>query len=137
MGASILIDGRYYGTTPGTLTDLPAGSHILRLALSGYFDYEGTTYVVAGQENHAFGSLVPLSGYSSTHATTVATAATVIPTAAPVIIVQPTAIETSSAGPLENPTVIAAIIGIVTACIGAGATIFTHKAPEIKKEEKP
>jgi hypothetical protein len=143
MGAAILIDGIYHGTTPGTLTGLPAGSHILRLALSGYYDYEGTTYVVAGQENHAFGTLVPLSGYSSAQSTTVATAATTIPTAAPVIIVQtvqPVATETSSSGPLESPTVIAAIIGIITACIGAGATVLTHKGnvkPEEKKEEKP
>ncbi|MDD4136650.1 MAG: PEGA domain-containing protein [Methanoregula sp.] len=139
MGASILIDGVYYGTTPGTLADISAGNHILRLALSGYYDYEGTIYVVPGQANSAFGTLPPLSGYSTAQSTTVATAATAVPTAAPVIIVQtvePTATETSSAGALENPTVIAAVIGIITAAIGAGATIYTHKPAEAPKEEK-
>lgn len=136
MGAAILIDGVYYGTTPGLLADIPAGNHILRLALSGYYDYEGTIYVVPGQDNSAFGTLPPLSGYSTAPSTTVVTAATAVPTAAPIIIVQPTATETSSAGVMENPTVIAAVIGIITAAIGAGATLYTHKPAEAPKEEK-
>ncbi|MFA6332909.1 MAG: PEGA domain-containing protein [Methanoregula sp.] len=133
MGASILIDGVYHGTTPGTLTDISAGSHILRLALSGYYDYEGTTYVVAGQENHAFGTLVPLSGYSTAAATV---PATTIASTPQVTTVQPTATQTSSAGALENPTVIAAVIGIITASIGAGATIYTHKPKDVVPPEE-
>jgi hypothetical protein len=111
---------------------------MIRLSLSGYTDYEGTTYVVAGQNIPAYGTLQPISSGSSQ---IIIATASVPPTAAvPQTTVQPTTTPTSSAGPLENPTVVAALIGIVTACIGAGATIFTHKAntpPEIKKEEKP
>jgi hypothetical protein len=33
---------------------------------------------------------------------------------------------TKSQAPLENPGVIAAIIGVITATIGAVATIFSH-----------
>ena len=36
LGASILIDGVYYGATPGNITGIPAGNHIIRLTLSGY-----------------------------------------------------------------------------------------------------
>jgi hypothetical protein len=120
LGASILIDGRYYGTTPANLTSLPAGNHIIRLALSGFYDYEGTVYVLAGQTTHAFGTLQPLNQYTIPP--------TPVPTsAAPIIIEVPaTAEPTPSGGPLENPGVLVAIIGVITACIGAGATIFSH-----------
>jgi len=111
---------------------------MLQLELSGYIDYEGTIYVVAGQNTPVYGTLHPLSGYSSSSSTSVATPMTAIPTAAPIVIVQtvePTATATSSAGVMENPTVIAAIIGIITAGIGAGATVYTHKSSAQPKEE--
>ena len=123
FGASVLIDGVYYGITPGNFAGIPAGNHMVRLTLSGYYDYEGTIYIVPGQVTNIFGTLPPLSAYytqpSAVPATPVLTIATV-----PAETVQPT--QTSSGGTLENPTVIAAFIGIITACIGAGATIFTH-----------
>jgi hypothetical protein len=119
LGASILIDGRYYGTTPANLTAIPAGNHIIRLSLSGYYDYEGTVYVLAGQTNHAFGTLQPLNQYT--------VPPTPVPTtAAPIIIEVPTAAPTPSQGPLENPGVWVAIIGVITATIGAAATVFSH-----------
>jgi hypothetical protein len=111
---------------------------MVRLSLSGYNDYEGTVYVVAGHNIPVYGTLPPLGTGSSQ--IILATASVPATTVVPVTTVQPVATETSSSGPLESPTVIAAIIGIITACIGAGATIFTHKAnvkPEEKKEEKP
>jgi hypothetical protein len=120
LGASVLIDGRYYGTTPANLTDIPSGNHIIRLSLSGYYDYEGTIYVIPGQTNHAYGTLPPL-GQVSTSPTPVPT------TAAPIVVQVPvTAEPTQSPAPLENPGVIAAIIGVITATIGAVATIFSH-----------
>jgi hypothetical protein len=120
LGASILIDGRYYGTTPANLTSLPAGNHIIRLALSGYYDYEGTVYVLAGQTTHAFGTLQPLNQYTAPP--------TAVPTsAAPIIIEVPaTVVPTQTGGPLENPGVLVAVIGVITACIGAAATVFSH-----------
>jgi hypothetical protein len=119
LGASILIDGRYYGTTPANLTSLPAGNHIIRLTLSGYYDYEGTVYVLAGQTTHAFGTLQPLNQYTAPP--------TPVPTsAAPIIIEVPATVEPTPSGPLENPGVLVAIIGVLTATIGAAATIFSH-----------
>ena len=50
-GASILIDGVYQGTTPTTVSGVNQGNHIIRLALSGYYDYEGTIYVIARADN--------------------------------------------------------------------------------------
>jgi hypothetical protein len=120
LGASVLIDGRYYGTTPANLTDISSGNHIIRLSLSGYYDYEGTIYVIPGQTTHAYGTLPPL-GQFSTNPTPVPTTATPIVVQVPV-----TAEPTKSQAPLENPGVIAAIIGVITATIGAVATIFSH-----------
>lgn len=136
-GAAILIDGIYQGTTPGNVKELAPGNHLIRLSLSGYIDYEGTIYVIAGQSTSEYGTLHPMNTGPSQ--IIVATASAPATTAVPVTIVQPVATEPSSSTPLENPTVIAALIGIVTAAIGAGASIFTHKAKvsEMKKEDEP
>ncbi|MDD5142536.1 PEGA domain-containing protein [Methanoregula sp.] len=136
-GAAILIDGVYHGTTPGTVTSLAPGNHLIRLSLSGYIDYEGTIYVIAGQETTEYGTLHPMS--TGSPQIIVATPSAPPATAAPVITATPVATEPASESPLENPTVIAALIGIVTASIGAGASIFTHKAKTeaVKKEDEP
>ncbi len=118
LGASILIDGRYYGTTPANLTSIPAGNHIIRLALSGYYDYEGTVYVLAGQSTHSFGTLQPLNQYTGIP--------TPVPTGPIIIEVPATPVPTQTGGPLDNPGVLVAVIGVVTASIGAAATIFSH-----------
>ncbi len=127
LGASVLIDGRYYGTTPANLTDIQPGNHIIRLTLSGYYDYEGTIYVLAGQINHAFGTLPPLNQFSASP--------TPVPTTpVPIIVQVPVTPEpTQKQGAFENPGVIAAIIGVITATIGAIATIFSHIS-KAKKE---
>jgi hypothetical protein len=125
-GASILIDGVYYGVTPANLTGIQQGNHIIRLALSGYYDYEGTIYVVPGQISHAFGTLPPLSQYSSSP--------TPVPTAiVPIIVPVVTPIPTQAPGLLENSNVVVAIIGILTAIIAAGVSVFTH-VTKLKKE---
>jgi len=114
IGTSILIDGIYYGTTPANLTGIQQGNHIIRLTQSGYYDYEGSIYVIPGQTSHAFGTLPPLNQ--------------VQPAATPVAIIVPvvTAETTPVKGPLENTSVVVAIIGVITAMIAAGATIFSH-----------
>ena len=123
-GAAILIDGVYYGTTPGTVTALPGGNHMIRLSLSGYNDYEGTIYVIAGQSTSEYGTLHPMNTGPSQ--IIVATASLPPTTVVPETTAPP--VTASSDNALESPTVIAALIGIVTAAIGAGATIFTHNA---------
>ncbi len=118
-GASILIDGVYGGTTPTTVADITPGNHIIRLTLSGYYDYEGTIYIIAGKTASAFGTLPPLNLNTAT------------PVATPIVVTVPvTAEPTQQAGFMDN-NILVAIIGVVTAVIGAVATIFTHKA---KKE---
>jgi hypothetical protein len=124
-GASILIDGVYQGTTPTTISGLAQGNHIIRLALSGYYDYEGTIYIIAGQTTNAFGTLPPLNLISSQN--------TVTPVATPIVIAVPvTAEPTQKQEGLDN-SIIVAIIGVVTAVIGAGATLFSHIS-KTKKE---
>ena len=120
-GASILIDGVYAGSTPTTVTAVTPGNHIMRLTLSGYYDYEGTIYILAGQTTNAFGTLPPLNQIGSQN-TAVAT---------PIVVTVPvTAEPTQKEGVLDN-SIVVAIIGVVTAVIGAVATLFTHKT---KKE---
>jgi hypothetical protein len=127
-GASILIDGIYTGTTPKTVTGVPAGNHILRLTMSGYHDYEGSIYVVAGQTAQGYGTLQPVSGQFVSAAPT---QAVVVPVVVPVVAV--TTVPAEEPGLLGNSSVIVAIIGVVTAIIAAGASIFTHVKPP-KKE---
>jgi hypothetical protein len=127
-GASILIDGVYLGTTPGKVSDIPAGNHILRLTMSGYHDYEGSIYVVEGQTTQGYGTLQPINQITA--------APTAVPTAivtvlVPVITV--TAQPTQDSNLLGNSSVLVAVIGVITALIAAGASIFTHVKPP-KKE---
>ncbi len=124
LGASILVDGKYYGTTPANLTGLSPGNHILRLALSGYYDYEGTIYIVKGETAHAFGILQPLNQLSSQQ--------TYIPVT---VVPAATVTETEAKGILENSSVLVALIGVITAAIAAAATIFSNWA-KVKKEQQ-
>ena len=123
-GASILIDGIYSGTTPGNVDGVAAGNHILRLSLSGYYDYEGSIYVVPGKENQGYGTLQPMS---------LVTSAPVSTAIVPIILATPTPTPTQDTGLLGNSGVLVAIIGVITALIASGATIFTHIKPP-KKE---
>lgn len=111
LNANVYLDGVYEGITPVNLTGIAAGSHALKLAQTGYYDYDATITVAGGGTITAFGSLAP-------HESTT-TAATPVPTA--------TADATSSIW--SSPAVVAAVLGIITAIIGAIVTIFTiyHK----------
>ena len=122
LGANVLLDGVLVGNTPENLTGIAEGNHIIRLTLSGYYDYEGTIYVVPGQVTDVFGTLPPLSASSGSFTVPATQPATAIPS--PVVTVQPTA--TASGDLLGNPTIVASILGIVAASIGAVAAIFPH-----------
>jgi hypothetical protein len=128
-GASILIDGVYCGITPGNVNGVPAGTHILRLTLSGYNDYEGSIYIVPGQTNQGYGTLQPINNQVTSAPTPIPTV--IVPVIVPVITA--TAEPTQQKGILENSSVLVAIIGVITALIAAGASIFTHVKPP-KKE---
>ena len=128
-GASILIDGVYCGTTPGKVNGVPAGNHFLRLTMSGYNDYEGSIYIVPGQANQGYGTLQPMSQVTSAAPTPVPTV--IIPVIVPVVTATPE--PTQDTGLFGNSSVLVAIIGVITALIAAGASIFTHVRPP-KKE---
>ncbi len=126
-GASILIDGVYSGTTPNNVKDVPAGNHILRLSLSGYHDYEGSIYVVPGEENQGYGTLQPISLVTSSASTPAPTAiAVIVPVTA---LPEPT----QDPGLFGNSSVVVAIIGAIGVLVAAGASVFTHVKPP-KKE---
>ena len=59
LSANVYIDGVYKGIAPVNLTDISAGNHALKLALTGYYDYDTTITVVGGGTITAFGSLAP------------------------------------------------------------------------------
>jgi hypothetical protein len=125
-GATILIDGVYAGTTPGNVNGVPAGNHILRLELSGYYNYEGSIYVLPGQTAQGYGTLQPVNQVTSAAPAPTA----IIPVIVPVATASP---DPTQAGLLGNTTVLTAIIGAIAVIIGSAATIFTHVKPP-KKE---
>jgi hypothetical protein len=112
LSANVYIDGVYKGIAPVNLTDISAGSHALKLALTGYYDYDTTITVVGGGTINAFGSLAPRE------------TVTVAATTAPVAVTT-----TDASSIFSSPAVVAAVLGIITAIIGAVVTIFTiyHK----------
>lgn len=114
LGATVFIDGEYRGITPLNLTAMAPGSHAMKMALDGYYDYDSTIYIISGGTITAFGTLPPRE------------ATAVILTVAPTSAVTAVATQASI---FENPSVIAAVLGIMTAIIGAVATIYTihHK----------
>lgn len=126
-GASILIDGVYCGTTPKNVDGVPAGNHILRLSLSGYYDYEGSLYIVPGETTQAYGKLQPLNLVTSS----VPTPTVIVPVVVPIITATPE--PTRDTGLLGNSSVLVALIGVITALIAAGASVFVHIKPP-KKE---
>ncbi|HSA38452.1 MAG TPA: PEGA domain-containing protein [Methanoregula sp.] len=127
-GAGILIDGVYLGTTPKILPGIPSGNHILRLTLSGYHDYEGSIYVVAGQTTQGYGTLQPLSQVVSPAPTTTV----VVPVVVPVVTAPPEPAQDT--GLLGNSGVLAAIIGAIGVVIASFAKIYTHGRQPPKKE---
>ena len=118
-GAAILIDGDYQGITPANITKMASGYHVLTLTLSGYYDYSSKVYIPGGQDTKLFGTLNPV-GLPPAQVTS------------PHITTPPEPVNTGNASPaqgssvLENPGVLVAIIGVITATIGAIATIFSH-----------
>ena len=112
----------YRGTTPALIENITPGKHYIRLTLSGYHDYDAPVYVTVGETEDAFGTLQPL-GISSV--TPVATPAT------PIVVTVPVTAEPTPAKDGLDSSIIVAVIGVVTASIGAVATLLSHKA---KKE---
>lgn len=124
-GATILIDGIYSGTTPTTVNVVSAGNHILRLELSGYYDYEGSIYVVPGEMAQGYGTLQSMNQITSAALTPVPAAT--IPVIIPVITAIPN--PTQDPGLLGNTSVVVAIIGAITVLIVAGVSLFIHLTP--------
>ena len=120
LNANVYIDGVYKGIAPVDLTGISAGSHALKLALTGYYDYDTTITIVGGGTITAFGSLPPRGSVVTVVETVVATST-------------PVAVATTEVSSIwTNPTVVAAVLGILTAVIGAIVTLFTiyHKQKE-------
>jgi hypothetical protein len=128
-GASILIDSHYSGTTPKTVNGVAAGNHMLRLELSGYYDYEGSLYVVPGQTAVGYGTLQPVNQATPGIPAPVPTAT--VPVIVPVVTAIP--VPTQDPGLLGNPAVIVAIIGAVTVLIVSGVSIYVHLTPPRKE----
>ncbi|MGB9177024.1 MAG: PEGA domain-containing protein [Methanoregula sp.] len=128
-GASILIDGVYRGATPVNVNGVPAGNHILRLSLSGYYDYEGSIYIVPGQTSQGYGTLQPMNQVMSAAPTPVPTV--IDPVIVPVVTATPE--PTQVPGLFGNPSIIVALIGMTTVLIAAGTAVFIYVKPP-KKE---
>lgn len=123
LGAQVFVDGIYKGVTPLDLSGLAPGYHAVKMTMEGRYDYDGSAYVVSGQQVTSFGSL-PLQEKISSAVTAPQPATTPVAT---------TTTTGASSDPITNPVVLAAALGSVSAAIGAFATIYTHKLKE-KKE---
>jgi len=118
MGANVFIDGVYRGVTPVNLTGITPGYHALKLAMNGYYDHDSIIYVVETGTITAFGTLPPRE--------TNTVQVTQTPAPPTTVNASVTAVPTSI---WESPGVIAALLGVLTAIIGAAATLFSiyHK----------
>ena len=56
-GAAVYVNSVYYGTTPQTVSNLPAGNNDLKLTYSGYNDYRDTVTIVPGQTMTTYATL--------------------------------------------------------------------------------
>jgi hypothetical protein len=59
-GARVLVDGREVGTTPMQLSDVRAGTHVVRLELTNHRTWTASARVVSGQVARVTGSLEPM-----------------------------------------------------------------------------
>ncbi|KAF1078325.1 PEGA domain-containing protein [Methanogenium sp. MK-MG] len=64
-GAAVYVNSVYYGTTPHTVSNLPAGNNDLRLTYSGYKDYRDTINIVAGQTQTTYAVLTAEVNYGT------------------------------------------------------------------------
>jgi hypothetical protein len=56
-GARVLLDGREIGTTPLQVSDIRAGTHVVRLELANHRPWTASTRIVAGETARVTGSL--------------------------------------------------------------------------------
>lgn len=123
-GAAFIVDGEFIGLTPVNTTDIPVGSHQFSLTMSSYYDYDTQVWLDEDEEYNFFGVLHPIGAVAATTTSGPSTASS-----APVA----TATAGTGHGILENPAIIVAIIGVVTASIGGAASIYSAKL-KTKKE---
>ena len=122
LGATVFIDGIYQGITPLELGGFTPGYHAVKMTMDGRYDFDGSVFVVVGERITAFGSLPKQEQL------------TVPVNTQPVIVqVGATPAPTTASEPLTNTSVIVATIGVVTAGIGAFATIYSQRQ-KLKKE---
>jgi len=62
LGAPVHLDEVYKGTTPLTISNVPVGSHTVKVTLSGYEDWSGSITVSAGVTASISPTLTPLTG---------------------------------------------------------------------------
>jgi len=59
-GAEVYLDNAYEGFAPLTIHNVPAGSHVVMLRMSGYQDFQYTVQVSGGQTASVIGGLTPV-----------------------------------------------------------------------------
>jgi uncharacterized protein YceK len=59
-GAEVYLDNVYHGTTPNTITAVPAGSHTMELRENGYDHWSAPVTVTGGSTAHVTADLVPV-----------------------------------------------------------------------------
>ena len=77
-GATIVLDGVTKGTTPATLSGIPAGIHTLVLKKSGYNDYPASVTITSGQTSSISATLTVQQTTGSINIKSTPTGATII-----------------------------------------------------------
>jgi hypothetical protein len=128
-GASIFIDGTNIGTTPKTVDNLQAGTHELRLVLTGYSDYTGPVFVEKDQVTTVPKvSMVLLPPVTTTVPTTVPTTVrTTTPTPVPTTV--PTTVKTTV--PTAVPTTVRTTVPPTTVTTTVPVTSVTTQTTTV------
>jgi PKD repeat protein len=83
-GAAIILDGNNKGTTPATISGLTAGTHSVKLTMSGYYDYsQDSVTVAAGKTTPVNGVLISRSQPAPSAYSTQAGMGTIVVTSSP------------------------------------------------------
>ena len=67
-GAEVYLDNEYHGTTPGTISAVPTGNHMVEIRETGYYTWAQNITVMSGNTTSVSTTLVPVltSGHGNT-----------------------------------------------------------------------
>jgi hypothetical protein len=128
-GASVSIDGIYYGTTwmggGAKFTDIPVGPHTVTVSYEGYQDLISDVVVRDGEDTLVRATLIPATSPTTTATTSPTTTATTVPTTTATTSPTTTATTVPTTTATTSPTTTATTIPTTTATTSPTTTATT------------